>query len=175
VTNTVIAGNRHAAEAAVAAARDLGFQSQAVTTTLTGEARLVGARVAEMVRARVEADGEIGRPICLVLGGETTVEVAGDGKGGRNQELALAAAIEIDGNDRMAVVSLATDGQDGPTDAAGAIAFGDTMSRARSLGLDPRAHLDVNNSYAFFEPLDDLLFTGPTLTNVADLILAFAF
>jgi len=175
VANTVVAGNRHAARAAVEAARELGFQSQAVTTTLTGEAREVGARVAGMIRARVEAEGELARPVCLVLGGETTVTLKGDGTGGRNQELALAAAIELDGQQRMAVVTVATDGQDGPTDAAGAIATGDTISRARGLGLDPRALLDANDSYRFFDALGDLLRTGPTRTNVADLTLAFVF
>jgi hydroxypyruvate reductase len=175
VANTVIAGNRHAARAAVEAARELGFQARAVTTSLTGEAREVGSRIAGMMRDRVETEGELRRPVCLVLGGETTVAIRGEGKGGRNQELALAAAMEIDGHSRMAVAALATDGQDGPTDAAGAIAFGDTIARAAKQGLDPRAHLDANDSYPFFDALGDLIRTGPTLTNVADLILAFVF
>lgn len=175
VHNHVIAGNRHAARAAVDAARGLGFQAQTVTTSLTGEAREVGARIAAMVSERAEREDRIDRPVCLVLGGETTVTLRGDGRGGRNQELALAAAIEIDGLDRIAVVSLATDGQDGPTDAAGAMAFGDTIARARALGLESQARLEANDSYPFFDALGDLIRTGPTLTNVADLILAFVF
>jgi hydroxypyruvate reductase len=175
VENHVIAGNRHAVRAAVDAARELGFEAQLVTTSLTGEAREAGARIAAMVRERVEREDRTEGPLCLVLGGETTVTLRGDGRGGRNQELALAAAIEIDGQDRLAVVSLATDGQDGPTDAAGAMAFGDTVARARALGLDPRRHLEANDSYPLFDALGDLIRTGPTLTNVADVILAFVF
>jgi len=175
VRNTVIAGNRHAARAAVGAASDLGFQAEVVSSTLTGEAREAGTRIAAMARARVESDRALGRPICLVFGGETTVTVRGGGKGGRNQELALAAALEIEGQQRVAVAALATDGQDGFTDAAGAIAWGDTVSRARSLGLDPRALLAANDSHRLFDALGDLIRTGPTRTNVADVILALVF
>jgi hydroxypyruvate reductase len=110
-----------------------------------------------------------------VLGGETTVTVRGRGRGGRNQELALAAALRIAGLSDVTVVSLATDGNDGPTDAAGALVEGTTLERARQLGLDPYQALADNDSYAFFEQLGDLLLTGPTNTNVNDLVFVFAF
>jgi hydroxypyruvate reductase len=110
----------------------------------------------------------------LILGGETTVTVRGEGKGGRNQELALAAAMALDGWERVMIISLATDGTDGPTDAAGAVATGSTLSRAQALGLDAAAHLTNNDSYPFFAALGDLIFTGPTNTNVNDLILVLA-
>jgi len=109
-------------------------------------------------------------PACLVWGGETTVTVHGDGEGGRNQELALAAALALDGWPGVLVMALATDGTDGPTDAAGAIATGETVARARALGLDPQAALDANDSYPFFDALGDLILTGPTGTNVNDLL-----
>jgi hydroxypyruvate reductase len=175
VQNTIIGGNRQAAQAAAEEAQRLGLKAEVVTTSLTGEAREVGARVAAMIREVAERDRPLPRPVCLVLGGETTVTVTGDGRGGRNQELALGAALEIDGLADIAVMSLATDGQDGPTDAAGAIAFGDTIARARQLGLDAAAHLANNDSYAFFDALGDLIHTGPTLTNVADVVAVFAF
>jgi hydroxypyruvate reductase len=108
----------------------------------------------------------------LVWGGETTVTVHGSGLGGRNQELALAAAIALDGWRDVLIEALGTDGTDGPTDAAGAIATGDTVSRARALGLVARAHLADNDAYHFFAPLGDLVITGPTGTNVNDLLFA---
>jgi hydroxypyruvate reductase len=108
-------------------------------------------------------------PACIVSGGETTVTIRGTGKGGRNQEFALAAALEIDGCDGVAILSAGTDGTDGPTDATGAIAFHDTVRRARDLGLDPRRHLDNNDAYPLFDSLDDLIITGPTGTNVMDI------
>jgi hydroxypyruvate reductase len=109
-------------------------------------------------------------PACLVWGGETTVTIRGEGKGGRNQELALAAALALDGWPDLLLMALATDGTDGPTDAAGAVVTGETMARARGLGLDARAALHVNDSYRFFDALGDLIRTGPTGTNVNDLL-----
>jgi hydroxypyruvate reductase len=106
------------------------------------------------------------RPACLISGGETTVTIRGHGLGGRNQEFTLAAALELDG--RMTVLSGGTDGTDGPTDAAGAIADGTTITRAAGKGLSPQAFLADNNSYRFFDGLGDLLRTGPTRTNVND-------
>jgi len=158
VENLVVGSNRLAAEAAVAKARELGYETRLLSTTLDGEAREVGARIAR----------ERG---CLVAGGETTVTLRGKGKGGRNQELALAAAIELAGIEEPAVVlSAGTDGTDGPTDAAGAIAANDTVARAKKMGLVAEAHLEENNSYPFFAALGDLVVTGPTGTNVMDLI-----
>jgi len=111
----------------------------------------------------------------VVAGGETTVTIRGEGVGGRNQELALAAAIQLDGLDETVVVALATDGTDGPTDAAGAIADGSTLRRARDKKLLARDYLANNDSYSFFDQLDDLLITGPTNTNVNDLTFVFVF
>jgi len=110
----------------------------------------------------------------MIAGGETTVDVRGSGKGGRNQEFALAAAVELAGDDAMAVLAAGTDGIDGPTDAAGAFVDGTTVARASSLGLDPGAHLYRNDAYPFFEVLGDLIVTGPTGTNVADLAIGWA-
>lgn len=110
-------------------------------------------------------------PVCLLLGGETTVTLRGNGLGGRNQETALAAAIDLDGLEGVLVASVATDGGDGPTEAAGAFADGATVRRAQALGLDPAAHLDRNDSHPFFAALGDLVVTGPTRTNVNDLAL----
>jgi hydroxypyruvate reductase len=107
-------------------------------------------------------------PACLISGGETTVTLRGNGLGGRNQEFVLAAAIDLAGHHRVVVLSAGTDGTDGPTDAAGAIADGATLARAERLGLNARRFLADNDSYHFFEPLGDLLKTGPTNTNVMD-------
>ena len=109
------------------------------------------------------------RPACVISGGETTVTIRGSGLGGRNQEFALAAAGEIAGLDNAVILSGGTDGSDGPTDAAGALADGTTLARAKELGLDANAFLDNNDSYHFFQRLGDLLITGPTFTNVMDL------
>ena len=108
-------------------------------------------------------------PVCVLAGGETTVTLQGDGRGGRNQEFALASALAIEGLDNAIVLSGGTDGTDGPTDAAGAIADGTTVARARKQRLDPKEHLQRNDSYSFFRELDDLVMTGPTRTNVMDL------
>jgi glycerate 2-kinase len=115
---------------------------------------------------------------CLIYGGETTVTLRGNGKGGRNQEIALAAAIEMEKAEGglaahpTCVASFGTDGTDGPTDAAGAIAMPDTCARARALGMDPQDYLERNDSYYFFQALGDLIVTGPTGTNVADVVIA---
>ena len=109
-------------------------------------------------------------PFCLIAGGETTVTLRGKGRGGRNQELVLGALPELDGLEDAMLISVATDGEDGPTDAAGAVATGRTLSRANALGLDAERALDENNSYRFFEALGDLIKTGPTGTNVNDLV-----
>ncbi len=108
-------------------------------------------------------------PVCLLFGGETTVTLRGRGKGGRNQEFVLAAAMEIAGWEEILVLSAGSDGTDGPTDAAGAFADGKTLQRGKTMGLDPRAFLKENDSYSFFQKMGDLLITGPTGTNVMDL------
>jgi hydroxypyruvate reductase len=110
----------------------------------------------------------------VISGGETTVTLRGSGLGGRNQEFALAAALKIQGLDHTVLLSAGTDGTDGPTDAAGAIADSTTISRAREMGLDPHSYLDNNDSYHFFEKLGDLFVTGPTNTNVMDVMIILA-
>jgi hydroxypyruvate reductase len=170
VQNVVVASNRMAALAAVEAARRVGFDAWLLGTYLEGEARQV-AQVAAGLAKSIRADGDpLAPPACLVWGGETTVTLGGSGRGGRNQELALSAALALDGWPGVLVMALATDGTDGPTNAAGAVVTGETMAHARGLGLDAQAALDANDSYAFFEALGDQILTGPTGTNVNDLL-----
>jgi glycerate 2-kinase len=170
VQHVIVGSNRLAALAAVERARQLGFNALLLSTYVEGEAREV-ARVAAALAKGVRVHGDpLPPPACLVWGGETTVTIHGEGKGGRNQELALAAALALDGWPGTVVMALATDGTDGPTDAAGAVVTGETVARARALGLDPRVALAANDSYHFFEALGDLICTGPTGTNVNDLL-----
>jgi hydroxypyruvate reductase len=169
VQHLVVADNRAAASAAVARARALGYHALLLTTSLEGEAREVGRVFAALAKEVACYDEPLPRPAVLVLGGETTVTVRGQGQGGRNQEAALAAALALEGWAGVMVATLATDGTDGPTDAAGAIVTGETVARARALGLDPGAHLARNDAYPFFAVLGDLVQTGPTGTNVNDL------
>lgn len=162
---TVLLGsNRDALRSARAEAERRGYQVRLVQDDLTGEASEVGRSLAARL---LEAGGE--RPLCLLWGGETTVTVRGAGRGGRNQELALAAALGLDGAERRALLlSGGTDGIDGPTPAAGAWATPQTVNRGRRAGLDAQAHLEENDSHSFFEQLGTLLTTGPTHTNVCD-------
>ncbi len=176
VENRLIGSNRLAGEAAVAAARELGFQATFVADDWQGEARQVGERFARLVaQAAGEDIGPSARPTCFVAGGEATVTVRGNGTGGRNQEAALAAARVIAGQRNVAIATFATDGVDGPTGAAGALATGDTVGRARALGLEPRRYLEDNDTYSFFAALDDLIVTGPTGTNVNDLMFGLVY
>ena len=169
VQNVIVGSNRLAVRAALAAARRAGFQARILTATMQGEARVQGAQLAKTLRrART-------RPLCLIAGGETTVTVMGEGVGGCNQELALASAIELDGLHDVMLLSFATDGDDGPTGAAGAIVNGETLERSRALDLDAWDFLLRNDSHTFFKALDDLLIPGPTGTNVNDLVLLFKF
>jgi glycerate 2-kinase len=178
VNNVVIGDNASAGRAAVAEAKRLGFTAALLTTFLQGEAREVGRAVAGLAQGIACGQSDFAPPVCLALGGETTVTIRGRGTGGRNQELALATAIALEGYPlppgiEVAVVSLGTDGSDGPTDAAGGIATGDSGARARALGLDARAALDANDSYHLLGALGDLIVTGPTQTNVNDLVAVF--
>lgn len=174
VTNLLVGDNSQAAEAALTAAQAAGFQTMLLTTALEAEAREAGRVLAAILREAATSARPLARPCCIVAGGETTVTLRGDGRGGRNQELALAAVAGLAGLERVALVALATDGGDGPTDAAGAVVTGATLARARQLELDPAAHLARNDAYPFFAALDDLLRPGPTGTNVNDLTLLFA-
>lgn len=175
VTTQIIADNRTAALAAVAAAARLGLHAQLLTTYLEGEAREVGRVLAALGKELRAGTGPLPPPACLVLGGETTVTVRGSGQGGRNQELALGAALALAGwGAEVAVATLATDGGDGSGDAAGAFADGTTVARAAARGLDPVAALAANDSYHFWQALGDAVLTGPSGTNVNDLAFVIA-
>jgi len=166
--NLMVGGNRLALDAAARRARELGLKPLTLSTTIQGETREV-ARMHAAIACECLASGHPARPpVCLISGGETTVTLRGAGLGGRNQEFALAAAIDLAGCEGVVVLSAGTDGTDGPTDAAGALADGQTVHRAEQIGLDARRALAENDSYHFFEPLGDLLKTGPTNTNVMD-------
>lgn len=174
VHNLVVASNGIALHAAAAEAKRLGYRTLILSSTIAGETRNVASVHAQILREIVCTGHPIARPACILSGGETTVVVRGHGKGGRNQEFALAAALEIAGLENALVFSGGTDGTDGPTDAAGALATGETIPRATTAGLDPSLHLADNNSYAFFDSLGDLVKTGPTGTNVMDLHILLA-
>ena len=171
VGNLVIGNNALVVDAAAAAARELGLVPHVLTRSLEGEAREVGRRFAAMARDIREGRGPVAPPCCVIAGGETTVTVRGQGSGGRCQELALAAAIELEGVPGVVVLAAGTDGSDGPTTAAGGVGDGGSVSRARAAGVDLSAHLADNSSHAALEALGDLLVTGPTNTNLLDLYL----
>ncbi len=170
VRNIVIGDNGIAAMAGSRQAESEGFDAGIYTLGLQGEAREAGLDLARVLRAKSMVKD---RPFCLIAGGETTVTIRGDGKGGRNQELALACVDELSGVKDVMMVALATDGDDGPTDAAGAVVTGESARRAESLGMNAASHLARNDAYHFFEALGDLLATGPTGTNVNDLVFLF--
>ncbi|MCZ2126217.1 MAG: DUF4147 domain-containing protein [Anaerolineales bacterium] len=167
--NLLVGSNALAVQAGADAVRALGFHVRSLGSAWQGEAR----QVAKELCGHFQRD--LPRPFCLIGGGETTVTLRGDGRGGRNQELALAAAIEMDGLPNVLFLSLASDGEDGSTDAAGAVVSGETLQRGRQLGLDARAFLDRNDSYSYFAALDDLIKIGATGTNVNDLFFLFGF
>jgi glycerate 2-kinase len=175
VQNLIVGSNELAAKAAVQEAQRLGFAAMLLSTYIEGEAREVGRVFAGLAKGMARHGHPLSPPACIVAGGETTVTIRGQGKGGRNQELALAAALALAGWEKVALVSLATDGNDGPTDAAGAFASGATLSRGEEAGLKAGEYLARNDSYNYFAPLGDLIITGPTNTNVNDLIFTFAF
>ena len=171
VRNVIVGSGRTAAEAALEAGTRLGFRGLILTTMLEGEAREVGKFFSALARELVRFGRPVAPPALLVATGETTVTVRGRGKGGRNQELALSAALGIEGLPGVALLSLGTDGRDGPTDAAGGLVDGGTVTRLRAAGVDPEGALAENDSYHALEAAYDLLVTGPTGTNVADLVL----
>jgi len=167
--NVIVGSNIIAVRAAAEEARALGFNTMILSSFVAGETKEVARVHAAIAREICSSGNPLARPACVISGGETTVTIRGKGLGGRSQEFALAAAIDLDGMERVGILCAGTDGTDGPTDAAGAYADGTTAARARSLGLSPRAYLQNNDSYHFFEKLGDLLKTGPTRTNVMDL------
>ncbi len=174
----VIGDNAIAARAAQNCATELGLNAQVLTTFLEGEAREVAKVVVALGREIVAHGRPVAPPACLILGGETTVTLRGQGTGGRNQELALAAALLLDRlpeKQHLVVVSLATDGTDGPTNSAGGLVDDTTVARGQAIGLDAASHLADNNSNPYLEAVGDLLVTGPTQTNVNDLMFVFVF
>ena len=167
VQNVIVGSNRSALAAARERAQALGYRVSMLTERMQGESRVVAKAHADFVKRMI---GEaVLRPACLLSGGETTVTVIGNGMGGRNQEFALAAALDIQDLEDVVILSGGTDGMDGPTNAAGGIVDGATVARAQGRGLDPRAFLEHNDSYNLLRAVNDLLITGPTLTNVMDL------
>jgi len=169
VTTTIIGSGSDAVEAALAEAERLGYHTLVLTTTLEGEAREVGKMLAAVAREEASNGRPVPLPALILAAGETTVTVQGTGKGGRNQEVALSAALGIEGLSGVVVASLGTDGRDGPTDAAGGMVDGGTVGRMRERGIDPGEYLEENNSYKALEEAGDLIVTGPTGTNVADM------
>lgn len=166
VHTTVLASNRGAVEAAADAARGCGLSVRVIAQPLAGEAREAAGRLVSLAHSLRPA-----APTCLIAGGETTVTLRGSGRGGRNQELALAAALRLDSGPGTALLAAGTDGTDGPTDAAGAYADEATLARGEKLGVDAAAALARNDSYGFFSVEGGLFVTGPTGTNVMDLAL----
>jgi glycerate-2-kinase len=167
----VILSNRDCLEKAIESAKDFGFNTLLISGFLEGEAREVAKVIAGIVKEIKYSCNPISPPCALIFGGETTVTIRGNGLGGRNQELALSFAIEIAGMEGVFLTAFATDGRDGPCDSAGAFADGTTVKRAQELGMDPISFLLNNDSYHFFEKLNDLIKTGPTHTNVNDIII----
>jgi hydroxypyruvate reductase len=176
VRSRIVGSNQLSVEAAARAARRQGLRALVLTTRLEGEAREAARVLAAVLRECAETGRPVRPPLCLLAGGETTVTVRGDGRGGRNQELVVAAVDPLRGFPRHAVVaSLATDGVDGMSDAAGGVADDESAQRARDLGLaPPSAFLAASDSREFLAPLGDLILTGPTGTNVVDLTVLLA-
>jgi hydroxypyruvate reductase len=175
IKNHVIGSNRIATSAAMIQAQEEGFNAMILSNYMQGEASQVGIAFAAILRQIAAYGLPLPRPACIIIGGETTVTVHGTGFGGRNQELALGAVQDLKGLEDIALITMATDGGDGPTDAAGAIVTGETSHRAQVLNMNAQDHLANNDAYNFFKPMDDLLMTGPTQTNVNDLTFLFAF
>jgi len=155
--------------AAKKAAQTMGYRTLLLSSMVEGETREVAKVHAAIAKEVLLSGNPIPPPACILSGGETTVTLKGKGKGGRNQEFALATALEIAGWEEIMVLSAGTDGTDGPTDAAGAFVDGKTLQRGKTMGLDPGSFLKENDSYSFFQKMGDLLITGPTGTNVMDL------
>jgi glycerate-2-kinase len=169
VHNVVIGNNRTASQAALKCLQAEGVNTLLLADFLEGEAKDVGEAFAKFAVGVVVSDEPIPKPLGVVAGGETTVTVRGEGLGGRNQELALAAALNLRGLEECVIASFSTDGVDGPTDAAGAIVDGYTLKRAKQQGINPEEYLAANDSYRFFSKLGDLIHTDATGTNVNDI------
>jgi glycerate 2-kinase len=168
----IIASNKTAVEAATREAAACGFTPSLLTSALTGEARYAGRNLAFAELRSKRSGVPVPPPACIIAGGETTVTVRGAGRGGRNQELALSAAIELDGTEGILVCSFATDGIDGNSEAAGARVDGGTVKAGRSQGLNPERHLSENDSNRLLSLAGDPIVAGPTYTNVNDVSFA---
>lgn len=173
VHNVIVADNARAGAAALDAARARGFNALLLSTYVEGEAREVALVLAALAKEIAATGRPIPAPACLILGGETTVTVRGDGRGGRNQELALAAALALHDTPNAVIASLATDGTDGPTDAAGGLVDARTVVRGAARGLSAQNALARNDAYSYLGAVGDLLVTGPTNTNVNDVMAVF--
>ena len=171
VHNILLGSNRISLQMAKLKARQLKLTPIVLSSFMEGEARHVGTVIASIARETILSDGFLRKPSIVLAGGETTVTVKGHGKGGRNQELALSASLRINELEGVAIVSIGTDGIDGPTDAAGAIVDGSTLKRAQEKEMNPLDYLNNNDSYNFFINLNDLIMTGPTGMNINDLII----
>jgi glycerate-2-kinase len=171
VSYHILGNNRVACTSARRYLRSKGVKAEILTSSATGEARYLGSFIGSVAREIVQFDEPFRRPCALIVGGETTVAVTGSGRGGRNQECTMACAEKIQGLKGIAMASIGSDGIDGPTDAAGAIADGMTISRSEQLALKFDELLAQNDSYEFFKPLKDLVMTGRTSTNVNDVAL----
>jgi len=167
--NIIVGNNRLAASAACREAQKHGLHTLLLSSLIEGEARHVGTAYAGIAKEVVASGHPVQKPAAIIAGGETTVTVTGEGRGGRNQELTLSAALKMIGLKGAVIASIGTDGLDGPTDAAGAVVDGQTFNRARCMGLNPLDYLKKNDSYTFFKKLNDNIITGPTKTNVNDL------
>jgi glycerate-2-kinase len=171
IVNFLVANNEIALKAAIDKAQQFGFQTKILTSLLTGEASEKGKEAGELLRKAKIDEGRKNRKFLYVLGGETTVTLSQDSKkGGRNQEYVLSSIKTISDLQNICIISIASDGEDGPTDAAGAIADGNTLKLGMEKGMDPDIYLNNHNSYAFFKKLNALIKTGPTGTNINDLV-----
>ena len=169
VQNVIIGSNYLALKSAEKKATKLGFNSILLSDSVIGDTTEAAQEHSQMAKKIKEKEDPVSSPACLISGGETTVQVKGKGLGGRNQEFALVCAMEIEGMEDTVIMSLNTDGTDGPTDAAGAFCSGKTIQKAKKLNLDPKKYLENNDSYHFFEKTGGLIKTGPTNTNVMDI------
>ena len=171
----LVAGNEICVEAALNAAAGEGFQTVNLGSQIQGEAKETGAEMAEKLISASQSNQGLQMPLCLIGGGETTVRLKGGGLGGRNLELALAAVRPLAGMRNLCLVTLSTDGEDGPTDAAGAIVTGETYQKGMAIGFDPQGFLARNDSYHYFDRVGGMVRTGSTGTNVMDMIFLFSF
>ena len=171
VENIIVGSNKSAINAVRDRAVISGFETSIVSSEIQGEARFIGKWLARKA-LELKASRVPDEKICLISGGETTVTVRGKGMGGRNMELALSFALEIEGKSGITFLSAGTDGTDGPTDAAGAVVDGETVRKAKALGMNPEEYLENNDSYHFFQKVGGLLMSGPTGTNVMDIQIA---